>query len=539
MTHAAPDDRAVVILSDLHLGPGRDPQTGRWSRLEDFFYDRELAAFLDHLRARGRAEGPVRLILNGDVFDFLLVTEVPDPTEAHGLGLTLHRAERKFGLRATEAGSVWKLARIVEGHPRVFDALGALVAEGAELVVLPGNHDPEVFFPAVQRALTDAIVGRAVGAERGRAELEGRIRFTPWFWYEPGRLFVEHGHQYDDSSVLSNLLFPLEPGRPKGAPAQVDLPVSSLFVRYLHNTLKRRNPYTRNFISFDDYLRFLGSQDLLATLPQAVRNGRFLLRAVGEEPLWVTERVRAAHRRHRELRAEVGLASGLDVRRLEALWQVPSGRTKGRLVRKTVMPAIRQVGVASAVLAATVYVWSLLFSVIQTVGWLSDDPFGKAGWLSLLAVVTFVAVAVVLRSVGRLLRTRSDATFSALDRHAQEVARIAAVPHVSMGHTHLADRRRLHGGGIFVNTGTWTALQGPWDQIQPRSMQFTFARLDDGGFHLRRWDHAAREEVTVDLFEDPPEALLRRLLPPASPTGRQRAGRAETAADQGGDEQDQ
>ena len=527
MNRPAPDDRAVVVLSDLHLGPGRDPENGRWSRLEDFFYDRELASFLEHLHRRGEDEGPVRLILNGDVFDFLLVTEVPGPEETRELGISLRRADRKFGLRATERASVWKLERILEGHPAVFDALGALLADGAELVVLPGNHDPELFYPQVQRALVRALVERAVGedtdAERDR--VEARIHVEPWFWYEPGRLFVEHGHQYDASSVLQNLLFPLEPGRPKGSPAEVDLPVSSLFVRYLHNTLKRRNPYTRNFISFDDYLRFLGSQDLLATLPQAVRNGGFLLRAVGEEPLWVSQRIKAARRRHRERRAEVGLSSGLDVRRLEALWQVPSGKTKGRLVRKAVMPAVRQVGIAAAVLAATVYFWSLLFSVIQTVGWLADDPFGKAGWLSLLAVLTFVAVAVVIRSVGRLLRTRGDATFAALDRYAQEVASIAAVPHVTMGHTHLADRRVLRGGGVFVNTGTRTALHGPWDRIQPRSLQFTFARLDASGFHLRRWEHASQEEVPVDLFEDPPEALLRRLLPPAS------------TADPGGDQQ--
>ena len=519
MTEPAAGDRDVVVLSDLHLGPGRDPHGGRWSRLEDFFYDRELVTFLDHVRRRAtREEHPVRLILNGDVFDFLLVTETPGSPEAGRMDLAPTRAERKFGLRPGEQASIWKLERIVEGHPEVFDALARLAAAGGELVFLPGNHDPELFFPGVQKRLTEVLLSRAGGegpaAEPG--DLAQRIRFEPWFWYEPGRLFVEHGHQYDESSVLSNLLCPLEPGRPRGAPPQIDLPVSSLFVRYLHNTLKRKNPYIRNFISFDDYVRFLGSQDLLAVLPQAIRNGRFLLRAVAEAPLWASERIVAAHRRHRERRDRLGLESGLDVRRLEALWQVASGRTKGRLVRKMVTPAARQLGVAAVVLVATVYSWSLLFSVIQTVGWLAEDPFGKAGWLSLLAVLTFVAVAFVIRSVGRLMRTRGDATFAALDRYASEVSRLAAVPHVSMGHTHLADRRRLHGGGVFINTGTWTAIHGPWDRIKPRSLQFTFARLDASGFHLRRWDHAAREEVEVDLFEDPPEALLRRLLPPAT-----------------------
>jgi UDP-2,3-diacylglucosamine pyrophosphatase LpxH len=512
----------VVILSDLHFGEGRDPATGRASRLEDFFYDLELAEFVDHQRARAQAEGrPLRLLLAGDVFDFLLVTSCPDQEEAARLGLPPRRTERKFGLRPTEPASVWKLDRIIHGHPAIFAALGRLLAAGHELVVLPGNHDPELWFPAVQQRLVEQLVERACEASgcEPAQPFGDRIKFRPWFWLEPGRLFVEHGHQYEESSVIRRLLAPLHLGRKRAEQPELDLPVGSLLVRYLHNGLKLRNPYIRNFVSLDDYLRFLGAQDIHKTLPQAVRNAPFLLRALQEAPLFESPRVQRACREHDRQMDELDQAEDLGgaLRQLEDAWPVAAGQTKARLVRKMVEPALRQAGVALLVLFVTLYAWAVLFNMILAVPWLAESPFGKAGWLVLLAVVTFAAVAVVARAAGRLLKTRGDTSFDSLEPHALRVAQLVGVPNVAMGHTHLADRRVMKGGAVFINTGTWTAIQGPWDEIRPQALQFTFARLDPGGFHLLRWDPAARREEPVQLFEDPPERLIERILPGKGP----------------------
>ena len=505
-----------MILSDLHWGEGRDPDTGRASRLEDFFYDLELAEFLDHQCQRVAAAGrPLRLILAGDVFDFLLVGSVPDAATARHLGIRIRRQERKFGLRATEPGSIWKLDRIVRGHPVIFDALGRVLAAGHELVVLPGNHDPELFFAGVRERLRHHLVERA-GAAGGEPEAcAERVRFEPWFYCEPGRLFVEHGHQYEESSVLPRLLAPLWLGRARSFTPELDLPVGSLLVRYLHNGLKRRNPYIRNFVSLDDYLRFLGSQDMLEVLPQAYRNAGFLWRALQDAPLWNSERVQQARREHDAMRDRLDQRHSLGgaLRQLEDAWPVAAGQTKARLFRKMVEPALRQVGVAVLVAIVTLYAWALVFNLITAVPWLAEGPFAKAGWLVLLAVFTFAAVAAVVRAAGRLLRTRGDTSFESLDAHAERISRVVGVPNVAMGHTHIADQRVLGTGGTFVNTGTWTAIQGPWDAIRPQAMQYTFARLDPSGFHLLRWDPEARREEPVHLFEDPPERLLERILP--------------------------
>jgi len=504
----------LVVLSDLHLGAGLLPQTRRWSRLEDFFYDRELAAFIDHLCETYIDNGPgLRLVLNGDCFDFLTVAETPDKQQARELGVRLSRPVRKFGLPYTAGASVWKLDRIVGGHAVAFDALARLLLRGGELVTLPGNHDPELFFPEVQARLAEHLVERARAQDPGcdQQALRARLHCEAWFWHEPGRVFIEHGHQYDETNVVSHLLHPLVPGT-RGEP-EIDVPLGSFFVRFLHNGLKRKNPYMRNFVSLAHYLEFIGSQNIIQSLRQSYRNATFLLRAIAETPLWTGPRTQKMFRKHHEEREALASSSGIGdgLMGLEALWPLEMARTKARLTRKLVFPALRQAGIAGLAVFATIYLWSLTFNLILAVPWLAEGPFAKAGWLALFAVLTFVAVAVSVRTLGRLLRSTTEASFGSLQQTADKVAQLTKVPNICMGHTHLADRARLASGAEYANSGTWTAMQGPWNQIHPRGMQFTYARLDDKGLHLRRWEHPSREEARVDLFEAAPESLLQTL----------------------------
>ena len=56
----------IVVLSDLHLGRGKNPSTGRYYRLEAFFYDDDFLQFCQHLIDDARLrQSRLRLILNG------------------------------------------------------------------------------------------------------------------------------------------------------------------------------------------------------------------------------------------------------------------------------------------------------------------------------------------------------------------------------------------------------------------------------------------------------------------------------------------
>lgn len=509
-------NHTLVILSDLHLAEGCNPESRRWSRHEDFFYDRELASFLQHQRQNAQNDNrPLWLLLAGDVFDFLTVVSVPEKEDMQAMGLKRRWRERKVGLPHNATASVWKLERIAAGHPRVFAALAQVLVDGGRIILLPGNHDPELFFPEVRHKFLQILFEHAKQQkpDTDPKTLQDRFCYEPWFWYEPGRIFVEHGHQYDESNVVSHLLYPIDPGQLAQADPEIDLPVGSLFVRFLHNTFKQHNPYIRNFISLEQYLKFLSGQNIVLVVRRAYRNFTFAVRLLAETPLWTGEKTQSVQRKHLELRRQLEertQTAGV-LEKLEARWPLQMARTKARLTRKLLIPALRQVGLALGAVLATLYLWSLLFNIILAVPWLAEGPFAKAGWLALFSMITFVVIAITVRATSRLLRSSSDASFSSLEDHATEVSQLLDVPYVAMGHSHLADQRQLSTGARYINTGTWTAMQGPWNAIHPRALQFTFGKLDDAGLHLRRWDHAAQEEVPVQLFEEPKETFLQRL----------------------------
>src|SRR4051812_15434288 len=64
----------VLVMSDLHLGNGCDPVTGTTVSVENFLSDGAFARFLEHFQPRAAS---ALVILNGDIFDFLRITQIP------------------------------------------------------------------------------------------------------------------------------------------------------------------------------------------------------------------------------------------------------------------------------------------------------------------------------------------------------------------------------------------------------------------------------------------------------------------------------
>ena len=133
--------RNLLIVSDLHLSEGRHPASGKYSPTEDFFFDEEFARFLEHYQ-NGQAPGKWHLIINGDFLDLLQVTSL------EGAQPTLSRDLRRpdFGAGCGEQETVFKLGKIVEGHPRFFEALAKFFGAGNLLTVIKGNHDVEFHY---------------------------------------------------------------------------------------------------------------------------------------------------------------------------------------------------------------------------------------------------------------------------------------------------------------------------------------------------------------------------------------------------------
>ena len=110
----------IIVLSDLHLGRGKNPETGRYARLEAFFYDDDFGDFCDHLvREAGRSGRRFKLVLNGDTFDLLRL----EPDTAQG-------GRSRYCPAWTPAEAAVMMRRILDGHPRFVRGLGAILSAG-------------------------------------------------------------------------------------------------------------------------------------------------------------------------------------------------------------------------------------------------------------------------------------------------------------------------------------------------------------------------------------------------------------------------
>jgi UDP-2,3-diacylglucosamine pyrophosphatase LpxH len=237
---ARSDEFDLVIISDLHLSEGRDPVTKKFNLNEDFFFDEEFDRFLTFLEDESKPRGRRwRLIIAGDMIDFLQITTLPEPGE---VDFEISKREKKFGLGTAEVKTVWKLKRVMNGHWRFFQSLANFLNREHRVVIIPGNHDVEFVYEQVQTTFKSDLT-KYLTEPQVVKDLGANVEFFPWFYYEPGLIFVEHGHQYD---ALNSFDFFLCPFRTIDGKTVIDLPSGSFFVRYFFNRMEKIDPFADN-----------------------------------------------------------------------------------------------------------------------------------------------------------------------------------------------------------------------------------------------------------------------------------------------------
>lgn len=283
-----------LFVSDLHLSEGVKADTGKLHRNEDFFHDVSFANFLNyhvqlsHDKAlSGYYQVPWKLVINGDLFDFLQVVSMP-PVSKEGVATMavmnaagtavakqkkLSHNEKTYGLGTSEPEIVWKLNLIYEGHPLFFQALAWFVATGNHLVIMKGNHDIELFWPAVQTALRHILVEAyetwhqaAHTGEETRLhhypdlpsalsldDVAAAVAFPATYYYEKEIFYIEHGCQYDPSNWFPNFEDPRLPSHKE----YLELPSGSLFVRYFFNGVENIHPFADNIKPISRYIFWL------------------------------------------------------------------------------------------------------------------------------------------------------------------------------------------------------------------------------------------------------------------------------------------
>lgn len=300
----------IAIVSDLHLSQGRSPLTKRFDRNEDFFFDGKFDRFLLYLeKEASRRSRNWRLIIAGDMVDFLQVTRRPRDSQ-----FELRTSEKRYGLGTSPDKTVWKLKAIMNGHRIFFRALGRFVSSGNKCTMITGNHDIEWTMAEVQKAFVEEIARKYIPGGGGAAKevVSGQIEFCPWFFYEPGLAWVEHGNQYDGLNSFDYLLFPYLPSSD-----ELMLPGGSFFVRYLFNKVEQKDPFADNIKPVSAYLAKYGLN--LVFSKRVMRHVKYFLKVLWKARKFKSEELEELRKKNEEGIEAEAVRFGITIEKLKEI----------------------------------------------------------------------------------------------------------------------------------------------------------------------------------------------------------------------------
>ncbi|HKD79491.1 MAG TPA: hypothetical protein VKH81_07335 [Candidatus Angelobacter sp.] len=286
----------IVVISDLHLAAGRMAD-GRFTGTENFFADSALYRFVHTILARldGR---PAILVINGDMVDFLRITELPqtdgeftywqDLLQELGIAKTTEQLknsfsnwkERTFGLKTDDFKSVWKLDKCLRGHPKFFLALAEWMENGNRIIISKGNHDLEWYWRSVRNCLRLALARRLCAllerkdihlspTEALAQRISKCLLFVDDAMIIDRTFYIEHGHRYDKYTDVV--------GRPLLSKSELNIPFGSFFNRYLLNQVELDYPYVDNVRPSQNILPLLIRQRFFTALKLLFYHFPFML----------------------------------------------------------------------------------------------------------------------------------------------------------------------------------------------------------------------------------------------------------------------
>jgi UDP-2,3-diacylglucosamine pyrophosphatase LpxH len=423
----------LLVLSDVHLGSDlvhcARPDAPLRDKTNDA-RDTQLVALFDWYREHPQHGRPWRLVIAGDLVDFVGMSVSPQKT---GMGRSVDPEDAALGLGGAEDHTIYKLRCVARRHGAVFESIARFIAAGNTATLVRGNHDVDFHWPAVQDEFIRQLATYAP-IERGRVE------FSPWFYYEEGRVFVEHGHQYDRYCSHQHVLNPLSPRDPRRSSRSL----SDILLRQVVRPTRGLHESGHESAGPLDYVAFAFRLGMRGLLGLAARFAFAIGTLFGIWRDQFGEKASFIRRHHERRMAE--LASLLDMsldrlRALASLQRAPVTTSFSHLAL-TVMLDRMLLGVLGAVAIALAFVFAPRFA--QAMAWTTvvAVTMGAASWLLSLA-------------------RRDIEPSGELRERAARIARLFPAAFVVMGHTHLPEVRTASGTpSTYVNLGAWANGDG-------------------------------------------------------------------------------
>jgi hypothetical protein len=452
-----------LLVSDLHLCDVEYHADG-WKayKRKEYVFDAEFDALVKRFVAGGSGgdcgggSPALTLILNGDTFDFDLVTSIPEKPP-----WPVNQLERRRCLNPTAAKSAFKLGLILADHPQFIRTLADFVEAGHRIVCTMGNHDRELHFREVQDAFTSAV-GREL-ASRERPMPADAITYEPWFYHVPGEIYAEHGNQYDYYSSFRYLLFPVVKIRRQESLA---LPMGNLSNRYLMTRMGFFNPHASDYIL-----------NLFHYVAHWLRWYAFSKRSLIGNWFWGSLLVlwELFKQKRRMIRAPAGYAKRMQ----EAADRVGLPRkTVDRLAKLQPMPItgkffrmIREFWLDRVALIAFMAGGTVALALVPI-------PL----WIKLMVPLTgFPLIFFIYEWLAR-----GDSIFTIEEQIPKDAAMVAEIlkpRFVVFGHTHRPCMIPLSNTASYINTGTWAPIWQDEDRsrLVPGLRNYALLKFRDGG----------------------------------------------------------
>lgn len=424
----------TAVISDLHLTdaepsrPRKKIRNRLWKKFKtkDYFIDEALVQFIDELY-RKAGSNPIELILNGDIFDFDSVMAYPEKAI-----FTVNWIESRRGLFPKEEKSVYKISVILEEHAQFINKLSEFIKRGNSLVIIPGNHDVELAFPAVQKKIREVL---------NLNDFEQKnLRFVPWFYISNEDTLIEHGHQQDPYCVCEN---PMNPFLVDYNTISVRLPFGNVACRYIMNGMGLFNPHVeKNYImSLPDYIKFFFKY-LITTQPLIMWT--WLWGSVATLFHVTLDRFSETYKPKQDIEkivedcASLSQATPKVVRRLQELF-VTSATHNPVMIAK-------ELWLDRAFIMAASFI-SIFFLMRQLQKFFDLSLY----WMFLplgLFIPFFLFYARSISSLVSVYKEPDEYLFS-------QQAEITGVNRIVYGHTHIA-RHEFYGSVEHLNSGSWS-----------------------------------------------------------------------------------
>jgi hypothetical protein len=358
-------------------------------------------------------------------------------------------------------------------------ALADYLSKGHRLIYIMGNHDREFHFPAVKETFISAIERN--GALRNLNIPRDNIQFEPWFYYVPGRIYAEHGHQYDYYSTFTYILAPVVKTREEEV---IALPMGNLSNRYLMSNMGFFNPFTTDFIlNVFNYIHHWLKHYALSRYSLVVNwiFGAFLV--LGK--LLKLKEIMMLHppQNHKEQITALGRRFHMRPDTVEALY-----RLKRPPITNKVYRMVREFWIDRVLLAIIMIGGTLTLALVPIPLWIKlMVPLSSFPLLYL--IYEWFAHGITIFSAEK-----------ESEKSALRISTLLPVKVITFGHTHAPGVKPIVKDIYYVNTGTWAPIidKKRERKLIPGFRNFLILTFNDERPHLQFGSWFEARDVAIE-----------------------------------------